>query len=212
LAASAVAASAASAATISYSYDDAAGYFDINRFDPSLGTLTGVKIDLQSVYDADIQVNSYDEEGFWVPARFDYSASIARTLKFGTLSMLVSYVGSGSVNLPRETFWSGFTVAGSTHQSYSGAAIDYFIGDEPFNPGDRSIYNISGNLVLLADGYGDWEWDDSGFYDKFRITYTYTPAGAGAVPEPMTWAMMLVGFGAIGHAVRRRRKIAVSFG
>lgn len=34
---------------------------------------------------------------------------------------------------------------------------------------------------------------------KLGITYTYS------VPEPATWAMMLVGFGAIGMAVRRRR-------
>lgn len=29
--------------------------------------------------------------------------------------------------------------------------------------------------------------------------------GAGAVPEPGTWAMMLIGFGAIGMSTRRRR-------
>jgi len=29
--------------------------------------------------------------------------------------------------------------------------------------------------------------------------------GDGAVPEPSTWAMMLIGFGAIGYAMRRRR-------
>lgn len=28
----------------------------------------------------------------------------------------------------------------------------------------------------------------------------------GAVPEPGTWAMMLIGFGAIGYSMRRRRK------
>jgi len=33
-----------------------------------------------------------------------------------------------------------------------------------------------------------------------------TPGGGGAVPEPATWAMMLVGFGAVGAAVRRRRR------
>jgi probable phosphoglycerate mutase len=32
-----------------------------------------------------------------------------------------------------------------------------------------------------------------------------------AVPEPAGWALMLVGFGAIGHAMRRRRRIAVRF-
>jgi hypothetical protein len=29
---------------------------------------------------------------------------------------------------------------------------------------------------------------------------------AGAVPEPGTWALMLLGFGGIGMAMRRRRK------
>ncbi|WP_225206464.1 FxDxF family PEP-CTERM protein [Novosphingobium huizhouense] len=30
-------------------------------------------------------------------------------------------------------------------------------------------------------------------------------AGAGAVPEPATWALMILGFGAIGFAMRRQR-------
>ena len=36
-------------------------------------------------------------------------------------------------------------------------------------------------------------------------------AAAGAVPEPATWAMMLVGFGGMGYVMRRNRKAAVSF-
>jgi PEP-CTERM motif len=32
-------------------------------------------------------------------------------------------------------------------------------------------------------------------------------ATIAAIPEPVTWMMMLVGFGAVGHAVRRRRKV-----
>ena len=32
-------------------------------------------------------------------------------------------------------------------------------------------------------------------------------AAAGAVPEPATWAMMLVGFGGLGFAMRRRAKV-----
>lgn len=30
---------------------------------------------------------------------------------------------------------------------------------------------------------------------------------AAAVPEPMTWAMMIIGFGAAGQILRRRRAI-----
>tara|TARA_R110000782_G_scaffold268393_1_gene364779 strand:- start:35721 stop:36416 length:696 start_codon:yes stop_codon:yes gene_type:complete len=36
-------------------------------------------------------------------------------------------------------------------------------------------------------------------------------AETSAIPEPATWAMMLAGFGAIGFAMRRRQKVAVSF-
>lgn len=37
-------------------------------------------------------------------------------------------------------------------------------------------------------------------------------AGAGAVPEPASWALMLAGFGFMGYSLRRRRREAVSFG
>ncbi|MHA6723765.1 PEPxxWA-CTERM sorting domain-containing protein [Sphingomonas sp. RS2018] len=32
------------------------------------------------------------------------------------------------------------------------------------------------------------------------------------VPEPSSWAMLTIGFGALGGALRRRRKVSVSFG
>lgn len=35
--------------------------------------------------------------------------------------------------------------------------------------------------------------------------------GPGAVPEPGTWAMMLVGFGAIGMAMRQTRKAKITY-
>lgn len=41
--------------------------------------------------------------------------------------------------------------------------------------------------------------------DREYMTVNFLTA-AGAVPEPSTWAMMLLGFGAIGFATRRRRE------
>ena len=38
------------------------------------------------------------------------------------------------------------------------------------------------------------------------------PPGAAVLPEPGSWALMLIGFGAIGAAMRSRREVAVSFG
>ena len=37
--------------------------------------------------------------------------------------------------------------------------------------------------------------------DNFQI------AGAGGIPEPATWAMMLMGFGGLGAMLRRRRAV-----
>lgn len=45
--------------------------------------------------------------------------------------------------------------------------------------------------------------------DMFRVFTLGTEPTA--VPEPSTWAMMIAGFGAVGFALRRRRKVAVSF-
>jgi hypothetical protein len=39
------------------------------------------------------------------------------------------------------------------------------------------------------------------------LTFIYTPAGATAVPEPAAWAMMILGVGAVGGALRRRQKV-----
>jgi hypothetical protein len=59
---------------------------------------------------------------------------------------------------------------------------------------------------------------DGSTFGGFRITLTPTGAGVAAlqnvrvtsaIPEPTTWAMMLIGFGAVGYSMRRRK---VSYG
>jgi hypothetical protein len=39
-------------------------------------------------------------------------------------------------------------------------------------------------------------------FDNYRITIA---AATAAVPEPTTWAMMLIGFGAVGYSMRSRK-------
>ncbi|HTH28797.1 MAG TPA: PEPxxWA-CTERM sorting domain-containing protein [Sphingobium sp.] len=43
------------------------------------------------------------------------------------------------------------------------------------------------------------------------VTGTADGIPTPAVPEPATWAMMLLGFGAMGYTMRRRRNVTVSF-
>ena len=48
--------------------------------------------------------------------------------------------------------------------------------------------------------------EDSCGFAGFKLTYDYTPTTAlPAVPEPASWAMMLLGFAGIGCAIRRRK-------
>ena len=47
--------------------------------------------------------------------------------------------------------------------------------------------------------------------DQGAGTYTLNIASAiGAVPEPGTWGMMILGMGAVGFAIRRRQKVRTS--
>ena len=54
-------------------------------------------------------------------------------------------------------------------------------------------------------------WDFAQARGFSAVVLSVTPANAGAVPEPATWAMMIIGFGLLGAAVRRRgQRVAVA--
>lgn len=66
-------------------------------------------------------------------------------------------------------------------------------GDLFTGPASNPVFNI-GTFNL------------SGGFTAGPATLTITRAAVAAVPEPATWAMMLVGFGAMGVSLRRRRR------
>jgi hypothetical protein len=68
-----------------------------------------------------------------------------------------------------------------------------------------------------------------GYFDNYKPTFTGVTTFFGnsqpqgytyqvsaptppPIPEPATWALMIMGFGVIGAAMRRRKAVAVSFG
>jgi hypothetical protein len=71
-------------------------------------------------------------------------------------------------------------------------------------------YTLSGFNINRGDiGPGDqvaffarWSGANDGPESFFLVA---APGGTGAVPEPATWAMMILGFGAAGSVMRRRR-------
>lgn len=64
---------------------------------------------------------------------------------------------------------------------------------------DRAEFSVSGGTPSGLPGAGDYF-----AVDDLDIS-------VNAVPEPATWGMMLLGFAAVGSAMRRRTKTRVSF-
>jgi hypothetical protein len=64
--------------------------------------------------------------------------------------------------------------------------------------------NFSGLVALSAGSTFDFRVNRAGdyYYDSTGLSASIT-----AVPEPATWAMMIIGFGAAGSMIRRRRAV-----
>ncbi len=62
--------------------------------------------------------------------------------------------------------------------------------------GSKAASNI---WIVAANVFGQTD-------DGFKLTsFTVSTPSAGSVPEPATWAMMMVGMGTVGFGLRRRR-------
>jgi hypothetical protein len=63
-----------------------------------------------------------------------------------------------------------------------------------FDPNVNDTYKVQLDVTGLAGGA--------------KSLAVYAKLGAGAVPEPASWAMLVAGFGAIGLAMRKRVKVS----
>lgn len=72
---------------------------------------------------------------------------------------------------------------------------------------DPSQFSYAGGTFRLGSPDGQTNIFDT--YGEFRVTGLTISAIADSVPEPSTWLMMLLGFGALGFSLRRRRRIHV---
>jgi len=77
----------------------------------------------------------------------------------------------------------------------------YAVGSPSFQALDESGTNIS--VAQIGSCVGSRGCPSAGTTFAGTFTFNYKPA-VSAVPEPVTWAMMVLGFGAIGFSMRRR--------
>jgi hypothetical protein len=116
-------------------------------------------------------------------------------------------------------------IGGTLAQPASAIGFDVFLTDSaPVRIAFYSGSTLLDSLTFAADADGSNNLAFAGFVSASQITgFTFDVLGganvydagldnilaapfvAGAVPDIATWAMMFVGFGAIGHAARRRR-------
>ncbi len=89
------------------------------------------------------------------------------------------------------------TIPGNTAGAPGGAFFIGFVSDSPSTNIKRIVFNDLDDDAANPDA-------NLG-YDSFRFTM------AGAVPEPATWGSLILGFGLVGGALRRR-VTRVSFG
>ncbi|OYW44223.1 MAG: hypothetical protein B7Z08_00795 [Sphingomonadales bacterium 32-68-7] len=101
----------------------------------------------------------------------------------------------------------GFYTAVLTATSDRAALLvgpDYNVSTGQFSGGDAYA---GGKLLTNWTGiYANCKGAANNCDANFRVT---GDLNAAAVPEPATWALMLLGFGAVGAALRRRPAVAV---
>jgi hypothetical protein len=123
---------------------------------------------------------------------------------------------------------------GDFQVSFTGLVSDLqfqVTGDDDIEPlsvqGFRSGQSL-GTLTLITDGVNQlaqtFNLSPFGSLDKIVVTggaadrrglgydnFSFQAIASGAVPEPATWAMMILGFSAIGFSMRRKQRQSIRY-
>jgi PEP-CTERM motif len=70
-----------------------------------------------------------------------------------------------------------------------------------------AIQNVSSSLPT----YGVFGYSAVGFSNNFTTLDVRGPITLGAVPEPTSWALMILGFGLVGGALRRKTQLGTTY-
>lgn len=153
------------------------------------------------------------------------TAAVVASLALAAPASAYTYVGSWEVD--DGPSWMTVPAAYSGQEAaamlFGGAASDYVIStvdslsaDVNFSAwistwggacgGSFPCGTIVGQSYVVSSG-GLYEnpGDTSTYVNDWAVGSQYTNYAFSAAPEPASWALMLVGFGALGYAARRKR-------
>jgi uncharacterized protein YqkB len=147
-------------------------------------------------------------------ALYSLSAVVDATLQ-GSGNYLVTSLVSGTVKSGLNTY-TLTSLAGTSNDFTFDDLIDAFVIPPPAYGLDNSglVFNASNSdqYNIYTDTPTTLSFNELASNDGLDgSTYANENGGVGtitAVPEPATWAMMLIGFGMVGLQLRRRRRTA----
>jgi len=116
-----------------------------------------------------------------------------------------SSAGFGAYGATDATSWSGDPFAFAADVGYLMVPLGYTSG-AALTDQDIFANTTLAAMHLTNNSSTVWNFGSGANADSLTVN-----VGAVAVPEPATWALMLVGFGAIGAASRRNRNVRVAY-
>ena len=182
------------------------------QFDSSLGTLQSVSVTLFGNLMGTVQAESLDASPSTINTNLSSILTLSRPAGGGVI-VITTPLAANSFNA--SAFDGTIDFAGTSGITYPGltamannttlltalADLALFTGLGTVNADlsavGASSANGAGNIVTQFN-------TQAGAYAE--VTYTYATPG---IPEPATWAFMIMGFGAAGSIVRRRRALAL---
>ncbi len=160
-----------------------------------LGALAGLAL-AGSAQAATVYVGSYQVDGgeYWYNNSPVYSAAEAAALIFGGVASDydISTVSNQIADINNMGWYTTWGITGG--QQYN-EDFKYDLGNDGYgNPGG------SGSAISA------YTWDNAQGPQYTNYVFRVDGAGGG-IPEPATWAMMLVGVGMAGGTLRRSRRL-----
>jgi hypothetical protein len=126
---------------------------------------------------------------YWGPdlaeITFDFNENVSA---FGIDFLVASVVALGAIRVSIPDIGFSTVVPTPNDGGFVGVVVDNLQ-----NPDGRF-----GEVTVTALG---------GFAFLDNVIYAYPQVAGGPVPEPRAWALMILGFGAAGAALRRRREV-----
>ena len=120
----------------------------------------------------------------------------------------LSVLEGGNATITFDSLMRSISFNWGSVDAYNTLTIHWSGGDEVVigNPGGGNQQNPSNNGVFWAN-VGAGEYISGLSFASDQNSFEVDDISGSAVPEPATWAMMIMGFGLAGAAIRRRRTV-----